>query len=89
MDVTGQSLFIPDHVPEASHFSAGITEHNKPKGVEPTSLPTYFFFLCGIGILMARVRQMPTTAERGGTTAGPARKGKQISERASVGITVN
>lgn len=38
---------------------------------------------------MARVRQMPTTAERGGTAAGPTRKGKQISERASVGITVN
>jgi hypothetical protein len=62
------------------------TQQLKGSGTNPFPL-SHLFILCGIGqkktnrILMARVRQTPTTAERecAGLNSLP-QKGKQISE---------
>lgn len=70
------------------------TQQLKGSGTNPFPL-SHLFILCGIGekkkrILMARVRQTPTTAER--ECAGlnsPPQKGKQISEALQHWITVN
>lgn len=58
------SLFIPERVPEALAFFRWNGTQQTKKGVEQNLPPHLFFFCAELGILMARVRQTPTTAGR-------------------------